>query len=133
MAIEEESQKITAFITPLGLYNWKRLAMGLASAPGAFENLMKLFFAGLTYEMTLVYLDDVIVFGRNFDEHLKQLKLVFQSLAENGLKAKGTKCNFFKNVSASGARYIREWSRGRPRESKSGTKNERTIVPDGHQ
>ena len=36
MAIEEESQNIAAFITPLGLYKWKRLPMGLASAPGAF-------------------------------------------------------------------------------------------------
>ena len=41
--------------------------MGIASAPGAFQNLMKLIFAGLSYEMALVFLDDVIVFGRNFD------------------------------------------------------------------
>ena len=87
MAIEEESQNLTAFITPLGLYKWKRLPMGLASAPGAFQNLMELFFAGLSYEMTLVYLDDVIVFGRNFDENLKRLELVFLRLAVNGLKS----------------------------------------------
>ena len=37
---KEESQNLTAFITPLGLNNWKRLPMGLASAPGAFQNLM---------------------------------------------------------------------------------------------
>ena len=63
--------------------------MGLASAPGAFQNLMQLFFAGLSYEMALMYLDDVIVFGKNFDEHLKRLELVFQRLAENVLKIKG--------------------------------------------
>ena len=91
MALEEESQNVTAFITPLGLYNEKRLPMGLASAPGAFQNLMELIFAGLSYEVTLVYLDDVIVFGRNFEEHLKRLELVFQRLSENGLKIKGSK------------------------------------------
>ena len=46
--------------------------------------------------MALVYLDDVIVFARNFDEHLKRLELVFQRLADNGLKIKGSKCNFFQ-------------------------------------
>ena len=60
--------------------------MGLASAPGAFQNLMELIFVGLSYEMALVYLDDVIVSGRNFEEHLKKLELVFQRLEENGLK-----------------------------------------------
>ena len=96
LALEEESQNVTAYITPLGLYKWKRLPMGLASAPGAFQNLMKLTFAGLSYEVALVYLDDVIVFGRNFEEHLNRLELVFQRLSENRLKIKGSKCNFFQ-------------------------------------
>ena len=53
--------------------------------------------------MVLVYLDDVIVFGRNSDEHLKRLELVFQRLVENGLKIKGSKCNFVqKRVSLLG-------------------------------
>ena len=65
MVLEEESQNVKAFLTPLGLYKRKRLPMGLASAPGAFQNLMELVFAGLSYEVALVYLDDVIVFGRN--------------------------------------------------------------------
>ena len=96
MALEEESQNVTAFITPLGLYKWKRLPMGLASAPGAFQYLMELVFAGLSYKVFLVYIDDVIVFGRNFEEHHKRLELVFQRLLKNGLKIKGSKCNFFQ-------------------------------------
>ena len=70
--------------------------MVLASAPGAFQKLMELIFAGLSNEVALVYLDDVIVFGRNFEEHLKRLELVFQRLSENGLKIKRSKCNFFQ-------------------------------------
>ena len=46
--------------------------------------------------MALVYLDDVIVFGRNFDKHLKQFELVFQRLAESGITIKRSKCNFFQ-------------------------------------
>ena len=84
--------------------------MGLASAPSAFQYLLELIFAGLWWEMALVYLDDVIVFERNFNEHLKRLELVFQRLVENGLMNKGLTCNFFQkrlsflghNVSESG-------------------------------
>ena len=47
MVIEENSQNLTAFITPLGLYNWKRLRIGIASALGVFQNLMELIFAAL--------------------------------------------------------------------------------------
>ena len=56
--------------------------MGLASALSTFQNLIDLVFAGLSYEIALVYLDNVINFGRIFNERLKRLKLVFQSLAE---------------------------------------------------
>ena len=87
-------KRVKVFFTPLGLYKWKRLPMGPASAPGTFQNLMELIFAGLSYEVALVYLDDVI--GKNFEEHHKRLELVFQRLLENGLTIKGSKCNFFQ-------------------------------------
>ena len=64
--------------------------MGLSFEPGAFQNLMELIVAGLSYEMALVYLNDVMVFGGNIDEHLKRLELVYQHLAENGLKIKAS-------------------------------------------
>ena len=95
MALEEENQNLKAFIRPLGLYKGKRLPMGLASAPGVFQNLMVLYFAGLSYEMALVYLDDVLAFGNSFDEHLKRLELLFQLLAEKRFRIIGSKCTFF--------------------------------------
>ena len=94
MALKDESQNLTAFITPMGLYKWKRLPMGLASAPGAFQNLMELVFSGLSYDVAMVYLDDIIVFGRNFEEHMERLELVFCRLQKSGLKIKGSKCKF---------------------------------------
>ena len=72
-ALEEESQNLKTFVIPLGLYKWKKFPMGIASALGAFQSLMEISFAGLSHEIVLVYLDDVIVFGRNFDESLKRL------------------------------------------------------------
>ena len=108
---------LIAFITPLGLNKIKSLPIGLASAPGVFQNLMKLIFA---VKMAIVYLDDVIVFRRNFDEHLKLLELNFQRLAENGLKIEGSKNTFLflEACQLLRAHYVQESSQGRPRENK---------------
>ena len=73
MAFDEKSQNVTVFVTPMGLYKWKRLSMGFASAPGAFQNLKELIMSGLSYEVDLVYLDDIIFFDRSFEEHLNRL------------------------------------------------------------
>ena len=83
MALEEESQNLTALITPLGLYKWKSLLMGLASATGAFQNLMELIFAGFFHKIALYYLDYVIVFGRNFDKHLKRFVKMTSEMQES--------------------------------------------------
>ena len=91
MALDEESQNMTAFVIPMGLYKWKRLPVGLASAPEAFQNLMVLIMAGLFYEESLVYLDDTIIYGRSFEEHHNRLDLVLGRLKESGLKIKGSK------------------------------------------
>ena len=44
----------------------------------------------------LVFLDDVIIFSKTIDEHFDRLDAVFRRLKENGLKLKGSKCEFFK-------------------------------------
>ena len=96
MTLEEESQNLTAFITPIGLYKWKRLPMGLTSAQGVFQNLMELILAALSYEVALIYLDDIIIFGKSFQEHLSRLELVLCRIKEAGLKIKGSKCRVFQ-------------------------------------
>ena len=95
---------------------------------------MELIFAGLFYEKALVYLDDVIAFGRNFDEHLKRLELVFQSLVENGLKIKGSQRNFLqKRVSFLGHIISESGFEVDPEKVRAIERNERTIVPEGRQ
>ena len=70
MALKEDCQNLTSVTTPLGLYKWKRLPMGLAFAPGEFQNLMELVFSGHFDEVALLYLDDIIVFVKTFEEPL---------------------------------------------------------------
>ena len=47
----------------MGLNEWKRLLISLASAPGAFQNLIELILKILLYEISFKYLDDFIIFG----------------------------------------------------------------------
>ena len=74
-----------AFVTPMELYKWKRLPMDLASAPGAFQSLIELSMAGLSFEVALVYGDNILIFSGSFEEHVNRLHLVLGRLkdAEN--------------------------------------------------
>ena len=56
----------TAFSTCMGLYQWWVMPFGLCNAPGTFERLIELILGGLTWEMCLVYIDDIIVYGGDF-------------------------------------------------------------------
>ena len=50
---------------------------------------MKLIMAGISYKVALVYLDDIVIFGKSFEEHLNRLDLVLGRLKEAGLKTIG--------------------------------------------
>ena len=64
------------------------------TSPAVFERVMERVFAGLTFISLLLYLDDIIVFGKTFDMHLKNLREVLQRLAEANLKLNPEKCVF---------------------------------------
>jgi len=53
---------------------------------------------GLSYVMCLVYIDDIVVFGRTFDEHLVRLRDVFGRIRTVNLKIKLSKCSFFQRT-----------------------------------
>ena len=86
----------TAFISKYGLYEYNVMPFGLCNAPSTFQRCMELVMRGLQWEILLIYLDDLIVFSRTFDEHLERLDQVFTRLYEAGLKLKPSKCFLFK-------------------------------------
>ena len=57
---------------------------------------MEKFLAGFQWQVAVLYLDDVIVFGRSFDEHMQRLCLVLQRLHAANLKLKPQKCSLFR-------------------------------------
>ena len=92
--LKEEDREKSAFVTSKGLYEFNVMPFGLSGAPGTFQRLMEAVLAGLQWEICLAYLDDVIVFSKTFEDHLKNLRLVFNKMREAGLKMKPKKCKF---------------------------------------
>ena len=94
VSIAEEDRPKTAFSIPgSGLWQWCVLPFGLINSPSVFERLKERVFAGLTYLILLIYLDDIIVFSKTFKEHLKNLKVVFERLKNSNLKLNPKKCS----------------------------------------
>ena len=78
--LAKEDQHRTAFCTPSGLYEFKVMPFGLCNAPATFQRLMDLMLTGLQWSSCLVYLDDIIILGKSFSDHLHNL--VFQRIRE---------------------------------------------------
>jgi len=126
LAMNESDIQKTAFSTHLGLYEWNVMPFGLCNAPATFEKMMSDMLQGLLWFTCLVYLDDIIVFGRTWIECKNRLQTVFDRLNGYGLKLKPSKCHLFKReiaylgrlVSADGIkadpsklRTVAEWPR----------------------
>ena len=94
--VDPQDKPKTAFATPDGLFEFNVMPFGLCNAPATFQRLMNMVLAGLQWTNCLVYLDDVIVMGRTFEEHLHNLATVFDRLQEANLKLKPQKCAFAK-------------------------------------
>ncbi|CAG4993640.1 unnamed protein product [Colias eurytheme] len=95
MKLDAESRKYTAFVADKH-YQMKRLPMGLKTSPSAFSRAMTIALSGLNYEKCIVYLDDIIVMGRNLNQHNKNLIDVFSRLRKVNMKLNPLKCNFLK-------------------------------------
>ena len=72
--------KKTAFITPWKLYEFKVMPFGLCNAPSTFQRLMNYILQELLEKCVAVYLDDIIIYSKTFEEHMENLQLVFNAL-----------------------------------------------------
>jgi hypothetical protein len=94
--IRNQDKDKTAFITRRGCWRYNVMPFGLTCAPSVFQRLMDLVLCGLTFEICMVYLDDIIVFSSDFSSHLNRLEQVFCRLRGANLKVKPSKCRLFQ-------------------------------------
>jgi len=98
VAMDPKDSDKTAFVTRKGIFRWRVMPFGLCNAPATFQRLMDIVLSGLNFEICLVYLDDVIVFGQSWEEHLERLSSVFQRLRSARLKLKPSKCHLLRRT-----------------------------------
>ncbi|KAJ9529315.1 hypothetical protein QJQ45_007999 [Haematococcus lacustris] len=84
----------TAFRTRYGHFEFTVLPFGLCNAPATFQRLMNDIFRKELDDCVIVYLDDILIFSRNQQEHAQHLRRVLDLLQEHKLYAKLSKCEF---------------------------------------
>ena len=93
--LTHESRAKSAFVVPMGKWEFKRTPFGLSQAPTYFQLLIDKVLIGCG-KFTMGYLDDIIIFSNNEIEHLQHIEEIFNRLECFGLKMKRVKCDFFK-------------------------------------
>ena len=94
--LAEEDKAKTAFtVGPLGFWECERMPFGLTNAPATFQRLMETSMGDLYLKYCLLYLDDIVIFSKTYEDHIQRLEAVFQKLHQAGLKLSPSKRRFF--------------------------------------
>ena len=92
--LAEKSRDYCTFSTDRGSYRFLVLPFGLCNAPATCARLMSIVLAGLPSSAVLVYLDDLLILGKDLEDHLRNFRLVLKRLTQHGLRIKLEKCTF---------------------------------------
>lgn len=97
--VAEEDRDKTAFITGRGHHlRFVTMPFCHCNALSTFQRLMERVFQGLVWKNTVVYLDDVVIFSKTPEEHVRHLSEVLERFERHNLKLKPKKCDFFRSV-----------------------------------
>lgn len=95
--IEDEHKERTAFtVGHLGFYEYIKMPFGLSNSPATYQRLMEECLGDFNMTICVIYLDDIIVFSENFEQHLQRLDMVLTRLQECRLKLSADKCYFLQ-------------------------------------
>ena len=96
LPMDEDSKQKTAFICDEGLFHWNVMSFGLCNAPASYQRYMDAVLAGLKWNTLICYVDDVVVFSKDFKTHLQDLETVLDRFIDANLQLKPSKCHLFK-------------------------------------
>ena len=84
----------TAFQTHYGLFEYTVMPFGPTNAPAVFQHIMNDIFHDLLDVCVIVFIDDILIYSNNQEEHDQHVKMVLECLCEHGMFAKLEKCSF---------------------------------------
>ena len=97
MRIAKGDKWKTTFCTHYGLFEWLMMLFGLSNAPSAFQRFMNDIFSDVLDVFVVIYLDDILIYSDNMDDHKKHVKEILKRLRENWLYASPTKYVFHRD------------------------------------
>ncbi|GJS99742.1 putative reverse transcriptase domain-containing protein [Tanacetum coccineum] len=95
LRIREEDIPIIAFWTRYGHYEFQVMSFGLTNAPVVFMDLMNRVCKPYLDKFVIVFIDDILIYSKNKEEHEKHLKIILELLKNEQLYAKFSKCDFW--------------------------------------
>lgn len=100
-----KGQHKTAFITPSGLYEFSVVPFGLKTSQAVFQRMMDKVLGDLRFRNAIVYVDNIVVYGKTFNEFMRALEQIFERFREANLTFKPSKCKFgFEEIAVLGYR-----------------------------
>ena len=94
--MEGEDQDNTVFVTKYVQFVFNRMPFGLSNAPGMLCRALGYVLCGLSWESVVSFLDDKVILGRGFEDHMKNMEHVLSWFRDFKLKLKPSKCELLK-------------------------------------
>jgi hypothetical protein len=94
LRIAEGDKWKTAFRTKYGLYEYLVMAFGLTNAPASFQRWMNEILSEYLDLFCIAYLDDILIYSGNLEQHREHVRLILQRMEDAGLTLKASKCEF---------------------------------------
>ncbi|GBC54389.2 enzymatic polyprotein, putative [Rhizophagus irregularis DAOM 181602=DAOM 197198] len=94
--MDERDKAKTAFVCAKGLYEYNVMPFGLTNAPATFQRVMDEILEEFIDDFVVVYIDDIMIFSENLEDHMEHLEKVLKRLQEHNLIIKLKKCKFLE-------------------------------------
>ncbi|GJR99594.1 putative reverse transcriptase domain-containing protein [Tanacetum coccineum] len=98
LRVRDEDISKTAFRTRYGHYEFQVMLFGLTDAPAVFIDLMNHVCKPLLDKFVIVFIDDILIYSRNKEEHANHLRIILELLKKEKLYAKFSKCDFWIHI-----------------------------------
>lgn len=96
--VAAEDRDKTAFVCHAGLYRFKRMPFDLTNAPATFQRAVDIILSQHKWKTCLVYLDDIIVFSKNMEDHFEDVEQILKKMEAAGINLKIKKCEWLTDT-----------------------------------